>query len=382
MKLESVEQLQPPNNWNSGQSGNLDEKTGTVIRYKSTGRQVLPSQWFAQVPMIQNKASQRNSDLTNVIPPMLEPKEADKEQNLPGNEKGKKKPTKKKKEENDAHQAAKKESQLAPVVVAESKSTQASQDESKKMTKKKKKKPVKRGPSAIEQAHEMFIAPVESARAGNTPVESAGTPETTIVIDKNESVSAAIMAKPYRADAGGSLHVFRQRYKPAIRDIFKPHQDVKDISGASIANNTGQGTTSSSISHETSSKRQDEPTEEQIRQKIHGSFSNLDVGFNPWPRAPSGEVWSPSKRAFLVASTSNMKRSMTPQLPQVIIEPAVDTVTEHGLPTPTKVAFKDTVTKLGLRDEIDAHCRGTGSKKPSGSSFVSMAETQYTTVSR
>ncbi|KAK3488874.1 uncharacterized protein B0T23DRAFT_406162 [Neurospora hispaniola] len=355
-------------------------KTGTVIRYKSTGRQVLPSQWFAQVPRIQDKASPRNSDLTDVIPPMMEPEEADKEQNLPGNGKGKKKPTKKKKKENYAHQAAKKESQLAPVVVADSKSTQASQDESKKVTKKKK-KPVKRGPSAIEQAHEMFIAPVESAQAGNTPVESARTPETTIVIDKNESVSAAIMAKPYRADAGGSLHVFRQRYKPAIRDIFKPHQDVKDISGASIADNTGPGTTSSSISHETSSKRQDEPTEEQIRKKIHGSFSNLDVGFNPWPRAPSGEVWSPSKRAFLVASTSNMKRSMTPQLPQVIIEPAVDTVTEHGLPTPTKVAFKDTVTELGLRDEIDAHYRGTDSKKPSGSSFVSMAETQYTTVS-
>ena len=311
-------QLKPSKKQNSEQPDNSREISATVIRHKPAGRQALPSQWLSQAP--------------DAIPPKTEPQEANKEQ-CPGNGKAKKKQSKKKRkdtphiatqgvssqttmEESKNHvdtTKATKESQVAPEVVTESNPTQVSQNEPNKMAKKKK-KPAKRGPSSTEQA--------------------------STIASNNESLldTATTTEKPYRANAGGSLHISRQRYKPAIRNVFKPHQTTE--------------------------------TKEQARKKIHGSFGNLDVGFNPWPRAPSGEVWSPTKRPT------------TPAPPQVVIEPATDTVTEHGLPTPSRVAFKDTTETIGFGEEIYAHRSHHSSKKPSGSSFVSLAESQHTTASR
>lgn len=371
----------------------------------------MPSQWLAQAPVTQEEASERNSGPADVVPPTAELQEADKEPKVPGNGKGRGKANKKKKKDNstaqnassqntvgelanlvDTSQVIKEESQPAPDVV-ESKTIQAAQDDGppKKAAKKNKKKPAKRGLSLVEQTSDIPSAPVESIPAESAPVstaptecapvESADTLETTAVIGKGESISSVITTKPYRADAGGSLHVFRQRYKPAIRDIFAPPQDVDIPEEWAPDNNVRGGKSLCNIAPANSPKLQQEATKEQTRKKIHGSFGNLDVGFNPWPRAPSGEVWSPTKRPT-VANTS-IKRSTTPAPPQVIIEPApaVDTVTKYGLPTPSRVAFKDTTETIGLGEDIYAHQRGTGSKKPSGSSFVSMTESQYTTAS-
>lgn len=419
MKMGSDERSQPSKDWGP------DEITGTVIRHKPAGRQALPSLWLAEAPFTHDKTSDTNPGPAVVFPPRVEPQEANNEQLL-GNGKTKKKSSKKKKKENvttqgtssqttegelanlkNTTQATKEESQPAPEVVAESKPTQASQDEPKKAPKKKK-KAVKREPSAGEQASEVTGAPDENVQAESThiskvpnksaPIASADIPETTTTIDKNESVPASTTAEPYRANAGGSLHVHRQRYKPAVRNIFAPPGGTESISEVPAADNIRDGSSPTSTARANSPVRQQDKEvtkKEQTRKKIHGSFGNLDVGFNPWPRASSGEVWSPSKRPPppVVSSNVVMKRSTTPQPqqppPRVIIEPApaVDSsdmvTTEHGLPTPTKVAFKDTIAETmpgsGLGEEI--YARSSGSKRPSGSSFVSMAESQYTTAS-
>ncbi|KAK3396382.1 hypothetical protein B0T20DRAFT_501693 [Sordaria brevicollis] len=314
---------------------------------------------------------------------------------------------------NGATQGTKEESQPAPEVVAESNPTQASQDELKKAPKKKK-KPAKRGPSVAEKAPEVALAPVENAPAEgdpvssvpdeSAPIESANVTEPTSTMDKIESIPTTTTTKRYRADAGGSLHIQRHRNKPSVRNIFVPPGGTDSISEDPAANNKDLRDCSSSTSTArptNSPERQQQQQEakwskEQTRKKIHGSFGNLDVGFNPWPRAPSGEVWSPTKRPPpVVSSNPTMNRSTTPQPPpRVIVEPAPavatssnsgDTVTNstehaHGLPTPTRVGFKD--MGLGLGEEIYAGRSTPGSnKKPSGSSFVSMTESQYTTAS-
>lgn len=429
MKAGSDERPQPSKDWGP------DEITGTVIRQKPAGRQALPSLWRAEAPVTQDEASKENPAPAVVVPPTVEPQEANNEQ-LPGNGKTKKKSGKKKKKENvttqetstqgtssqttegesanlkDTTQATKEESQPAPEAVAESKTMQTSQDEPKKGAKKKK-KPAKRGSSAAEQAPEVSGASIESAPVESgpvsgvpiesAPIESADIPETATITDKNESVPTTTTAKRYRADAGGSLHVHRQRYKPAVRNIFVPPADAQSISEVPTADNIRDGSSSTSTARPYSPERQQEKdakSKEQTRKKIHGSFGNLDVGFNPWPRAPSGEVWSPTKRPPPPVVSSNlMKRSLTPQPhllppPRVIIEPApavdssssdtVATEHAHGLPTPTRVAFKDAMStaSMGLGEEIyAARSRPGSNKKPSGSSFVSMAESQYTTAS-
>lgn len=382
---------------------NSDNIAGTVVRHKPAGRQALPSQWLAQEPIPRDAASEGSSGAADVVPPTIEPQEADKEQKVARNGRGKWNARRKKKKDDiaaqnaspqsavgevtnpvDTSQAVKEKSQPAPDVVAEV-ATQASQDEPKK-TANKRKKSTKRGPSVAEQTSNIPSAPVENTPAESAPVESAPTIDTREVTGRNESPSPDT-TKPYRANAGGSLHVGRHRYKPAVRDIFAPPQHVH-IPEELTPDNARESKSSTIITDKLSPERQREVTKEQTRKKIHGSFGNLDVGFNPWPRAPSGEVWSPTKRptAKTVAANTSIKRSTTPAPPpQVIIEPAAsavgDTVTKHGLPTPSRVSFKDTDTVLGLGEEIYTRQGGTGSKKPSGSSFVSMAESQYTTAS-
>ncbi|KAK3336678.1 hypothetical protein B0T19DRAFT_437413 [Cercophora scortea] len=182
----------------------------------------------------------------------------------------------------------------------------------------------------------------------NEPLQSLDSRDTSPDREQHPRLSAD---QSYRAQAGGSLRVSRNRSKgPSSKGPFATNETVtKDSEDkeppVEVAENPTAAVSSLATSAKQAEKDVEQPSDSKkevtlAEQSIHGSFKNLPKQFNAWPRQRDGKIWVPPPLTIPPRATT----------PKVVVEHVED------------VKQRDTSAAM------DSDGLQFGSKKPSASS--------------
>ncbi|KAK3694826.1 hypothetical protein B0T22DRAFT_83142 [Podospora appendiculata] len=145
----------------------------------------------------------------------------------------------------------------------------------------------------------------------NEPLQSLDSRDTSPDRKQNPQLS---VDQPYRAEAGGSLRIRRNRSKgPTLKSAFATSEPMaKDSEDKELPVEAAECPVAAN-------------KEVTLRdQNIHGSFKNLPKQFNAWPRQGDGKIWVPPPLAAQSKVTT----------PKVVVE-HVETVKQRDTSTAT-----------------------------------------------